>query len=80
MTDENSFDFQDERVFDSIEHYGNKLDTELAHYFNFLDSGIVDPEKANKDGMKDMIREWRTTNREFLEKYYKLTGGDICRI
>lgn len=80
MTDENSFDFQDERVFDSIEHYGNKLDTELAHYFNFLDSGIVDPEKANKDGMKDMIREWRTTNREFLEKYCKLTGGDICRI
>lgn len=80
MTDINSFglsNYQEDRVFDSIEHYGNKLDTELAHYFNFLDSGIVEPEKANKNGMKDMIRKWYMTNREFLETYRKLTGGDI---
>lgn len=64
---------------DGIKYYAKELDKALSVYLSFLRSELCDPERVNRDGMRDLIEEWYSANHRFLEEYSwkKFRGSEI---
>ena len=58
----------------TIEGDAKSLEHALTRYRNFLHSNLCDPEKANADGMRDLVDAWLGSHKMFSEKYNALIG------
>lgn len=58
----------------TIERDSKSLEHSLTRYHDFLHSELCDPEKANADGMRDLVDAWLGSHKIFSEKYNALTG------
>ena len=58
--------------YGTIERDSKSLEHALTRYRGFLHSELCDPEKANADGMVDLIDAWLGSHKIFSEKYFAL--------
>ena len=58
----------------TIEGDAKSLEHALTRYHDFLHSELCDPEKANADGMRDLVDAWLGSHKIFSEKYNTLIG------